>query len=184
MIILDTETTDYTPGQIAQLSYILVNDGEIDRGENYFFAVESMSRGAEKVHGFSEKMLRELSGGRTFADQLDRFRDDFMDRRMVAHNAPFDRSFLSTEFARLGLSYVPNTFCTMRQSTQIARIPHPSRGGYKWPTLEEALRALEISPEEVNALASKVFGGGESAFHDARFDSAATWLIYRKLTEK
>lgn len=181
MIFLDTETTDYTPGQIAQLSYILDDEGEIVRAENFFFTVESMTRGAEKVHGFSKKILHELSEGRTFADQLDRFRDDFMDRTLVAHNAPFDLSFLSAEFARIGLSYVPKTFCTMRKSTPVCRIPHPNRGGYKWPTLEEALRALDISPEEVNALASDLFGGEQNAFHDARFDSTAVWLIYKRL---
>lgn len=181
MIILDTETTDFRPGQIAQLSYILVNAGEIVRAENFFFAVDSMSPGAEQVHGFSEEMLRELSGGRTFAEQLDRFRDDFMDRTLVAHNAVFDLGFLSAEFDRCGLSYVPKTFCTMRKSTQLCRIPNPNRGGYKWPRLEEALRALDISREEVDALASKLFGGERTAFHDARFDSAAVWLIYRKI---
>lgn len=181
MIILDTETTDYTPGQIAQLSYILVDSGEILRAENYFFAVESMSRGAEQVHGFTRKMLRQLSEGRTFAEQVEQFRDDFVDRMLVTHNASFDLGFLAAEFSRLGLSYAPNTFCTMKKSTPACRIPHPNRGGYKWPRLEEALRALEISEEEVNALASKLFGGEQIAFHDARFDTAATWLIYRKL---
>ena len=181
MIILDTETTDFTPGQIAQLSYILVDNGEILRAENYFFTVESMTRGAEQVHGFTRKMLRQLSEGRTFAEQADWFRDDFVDRIMVAHNTSFDLSFLAAEFGRLGLYYSPNTFCTMRKSAPVCRIPHPSRGGYKWPTLGEALQALEISPEEVNALASKLYGGEQTAFHDARFDSAAVWLIYRKL---
>lgn len=181
MIILDTETTDFRPGQIAQLSYILVDGGGIIRGENYFFTVASMSPGAEQVHGFSEEMLFQLSEGRTFADQLDRFRDDFMDRTLVAHNAPFDLGFLAAEFARCGLSYAPKTFCTMRKSTPLCRIPHPNRGGYKWPRLEEALRTLDISAEEVNALAAEVFGDGRAAFHDARFDSAAVYLIYRKL---
>jgi DNA polymerase III subunit epsilon len=181
MIFLDTETTDYTPGQIAQLSYILADESESVRAKNFFFTVESMSRGAEQVHGFSKKMLQELSEGRTFADQLDRFRDDFTDRTLVAHNAPFDLSFLAAEFGRLGLYYAPKTFCTMRKCTQVCRIPHPKRGGFKWPTLAEALRALEISPDEVNALASNLFGGEQNAFHDARFDSTAVWLIYRKL---
>lgn len=181
MIILDTETTDFSPGEIAQLSYILVDSGEILRAGNYFFAVESMSRGAEQVHGFSKKMLRQLSEGRTFAEQADLFRDDFMDRMLVTHNTSFDLSFLAAEFSRLGLSYSPKTFCTMRKSTPVCRIPHPHRGGYKWPRLEEALRALDISPEEVNALAANLFGGEQTAFHDARFDTAAVWLIYRKL---
>ena len=119
MLILDTETTDFRPGQIAQLSYILADDDKIVRAENYFFTVNTMTRGAEQVHGFSEEKLRLLSGGRTFAEQADRFRGDFVDHMLVAHNATFDLSFLAAEFSRLGLSYAPKTFCTMKKSTPI-----------------------------------------------------------------
>lgn len=182
MIILDTETTDFRPGQIAQLSYILVDDGEVVRAENYFFAVEYMSPGAEQVHGFSEETLLCLSEGRTFAEQMDRFRDDFAERMLVAHNVPFDLGFLAAEFSRGGLAYQPkSTFCTMRKSASVCRIPHPRRGGYKWPTLQEALDRLEISSEQVTELAGKLFGGEKTGFHDARFDAAGVYLIHKRL---
>lgn len=184
LVFLDTETTDFRPGQIAQLSYILADGGEITRAENYFFAVESMSPGAERVHGFSEELLRRLSGGRTFADQSDRFLGDILGRTLVAHNVTFDLGFLAAEFSRMGIGYSPSdTFCTMRMSTNICRIPHPNRGGFKWPRLEEALCGLDISTAEVGELAARLFPGDGAGFHDARFDVTGVFLIYQRLME-
>ncbi len=182
MIILDTETTDYRPGQIAQLSYILADGDAITGAGNYWFAVEYMSPGAEQVHGLSEELLWRLSGGLTFEDQVSRFHGDFEGRMVVAHNTPFDMGFLAAEFSRCGRVFEPrSTFCTMRMSTSACRLPRPS-GGYKWPKLEEAVRCLDIPPEEVSALADTLFGGEEGAgFHDARYDTAAVYLIYRRL---
>jgi DNA polymerase-3 subunit epsilon len=182
MLFLDTETTDYRPGQIAQLAYILADGDVIAGARNFFFAVDDMSPGAEMVHGLSQEKLWLLSGGRTFADRVHEFMGDFIGRTIVAHNASFDLEFLAAEFKRCGIAYTPGaTFCTMRKSTPVCRIPHPRRGGYKWPRLEEALRALDISGEAVRELAGKLFGGEETGFHDARFDAAAVYLIYRRL---
>lgn len=101
---------------------------------------------------------------------------------VVAHNAPFDLGFLSAEFSRCGWVFEPRaTFCTMRMSTSACRLLRPS-GGYKWPTLEEAVRCLGIQPEDVSTLADATFGGDEGGgFHDARYDTSAVYLIYRKL---
>ena len=49
-VFLDTETTNLTPGQIAQLSYIVEDNGKV-QGKNFFFKVDSMDEGAEKVTG-------------------------------------------------------------------------------------------------------------------------------------
>lgn len=181
MIFVDTETTDYRPGQIAQLAYILADGDAITGAGNYYFAVEYMTPGAEQVHGLSEAQLRRLSDGRTFTEQVDRFRCDFEGRMLVAHNVQFDRSFLDAEFSRCGMKFRPKgVFCTMLASTNICRIP--GSRGYKWPTLEEAVRCLRITVEEVRALAATHFGGEEvSGFHDSRFDVAAVYLIYRRL---
>jgi DNA polymerase III epsilon subunit-like protein len=182
MLFLDTETTDYHPGQIAQLSYILSDGDAITGAKNFYFAVDSMSPGAETVHGLSREKLWVLSGGRTFAHQVENFRGDFEGQSLVSHNVTFDLEFLAAEFSRCGIPYNPVTsYCTMRNSTSVCRIPHPRRGGYKWPSLEEAIRKLDISPEAVCELAGQLFEDTESGFHDARFDATAVYLIYRRL---
>ena len=63
IIVFDTEATSLTPGQICQLSYLCVDDGQVT-GKNYFFSVDEMSEGSQEVHGLSMDMLEELSGGR------------------------------------------------------------------------------------------------------------------------
>ena len=180
MIFVDTETTDYRPGQIAQLAYILADGDTVTGAGNYYFAVEYMSPGAEEVHGLSEELLWRLSDGRTFAEQVDFFRGHFEGRMLVAHNAQFDLSFLDAEFSRCGLKFRPKgVFCTMLSSTSICGIPGPR--GYKWPRLDEAVQCLDIPTEEVSAFTETLFGGSRSGFHDARFDAAAVYLIYRRL---
>ncbi len=50
-LLLDTETTSYHPGQIAQLSYIYLDkDRQIINSKNYFFAVDEMDPYAEAIH--------------------------------------------------------------------------------------------------------------------------------------
>ena len=69
IIVFDTEATDLTPGQICQLSYLIVEDGKVT-GKNMFFAVDEMSEGAYEVHGMSMEDLEELSGGERFEVSL------------------------------------------------------------------------------------------------------------------
>lgn len=68
---LDTETTGLNPGQIAQLSMIVVDmsTNRMSGTYNYFFTVDNMEPGAENVHGFSKEKLDILSKGARFADR-------------------------------------------------------------------------------------------------------------------
>lgn len=62
-LLIDTETTSYHPGQIAQLSYIhLDDDRNYITAKNYFFTVDEMDPYAEAIHGFSLERLYNLSG--------------------------------------------------------------------------------------------------------------------------
>ena len=60
-VFFDTETTGWTPGQIAQLSVIVENQGKIELAKNYFFTVDEMSSGAEQAHHLSIDTLKQLS---------------------------------------------------------------------------------------------------------------------------
>ncbi|HQP49413.1 MAG TPA: 3'-5' exonuclease, partial [Spirochaetota bacterium] len=57
-LILDTETTSLYPGNICQLSYILLADGDAAAGKNFYFSVDTMDWRAQNVHGLSLNMLR------------------------------------------------------------------------------------------------------------------------------
>ena len=67
-----------------------------------------------------------------------------------------------------------NVFCTMQYYRPICKILRPS-GDFKNPKLEEVINFLNISAEEITNTANKLFMGSGN-YHDARFDTAATYL--------
>ena len=86
-LLLDTETNSAHPGQIAQLSYILVDESrKFQTSKNYFFRVDEMDRFAQAIHGFSLEKLEELSQGRTFSDQSNDLIPLLDCHTLVAHN--------------------------------------------------------------------------------------------------
>lgn len=181
LLFFDTETTSIRPGSICQLSYIFVDTDckpQKTTGHNFFFTVEEMDPEAQKVHKFSLEMLYDLSGGLYFEDQIDEFLNDFIEADFViGHNVPFDIKFLKHELSALYLEkeYEPkNIFCTMKYYKDICKIIKPS-GSYKNPKLEEVIRFLGISEDMITQTANKLFDGSGN-YHDARFDTAATYL--------
>ena len=76
IIVFDTETTSLKPGQICQLAYLMVENGEI-RAKNMFFTVDDMDERSQGVHGFSMEMLEDLSEGKTFSDRAEEIHSDF-----------------------------------------------------------------------------------------------------------
>ena len=180
LLFFDTETTNIKPGSICQLSYILVDSSlkpQKTIGKNFFFTVEEMSPEAEAVHGFSLEKLYELSEGKYFEDSFEDFMKDFIQADVViGHNVSFDIKFLKHELEGIGEIYEPKRlFCTMNYYKNVCRILNP-RGEYKNPRLEEVVKFLNITDELINSTASKLFEGSGN-YHDARFDTAATYLI-------
>lgn len=185
MIVFDTEATDLTPGQICQLSYLTVEDGQIT-GDNLFFAVDEMSEGAQEVHGMSREDLDELSGGQRFEDRAQQLFDHFSGSQLlVGHNVAADDRYLRVEFERCGLKLrkIP-TFCTMNYFTSITDLKRKVNiGRPKPPKLEELVEYFSIAPETVVEKSEAWFGGGGAA-HDARYDTVATYLCLVEATKQ
>ena len=182
LLFFDTETTSIRPGSICQLSYILTDTDckpQKTTGHNFFFTVEEMDPNAEKVHHFSLEKLYQLSNGLYFEDQFEQFLQDFIDADFViGHNVPFDIKFLKHELEALYMDteYVPkNIFCTMKYYKDVCKIVNQS-GSYKNPRLEEAVKFLNITDKQIVDTANKLFDGSGN-YHDARFDTAATYLV-------
>ncbi len=176
IIVFDTEATDLVPGQICQLSYLMVDSGVV--GKNLFFSVDSMSQGAQEVHGLSMEMLAELSGGLYFEDQAEDIVADFSRASLlVGHNVAADDRYLRVELERAGvkLKKIP-TFCTMNYATGIIGLKRKVEiGRPKPPRLEELCDHYQISEDMILTASSRWFAGGQAA-HDARYDTAATFL--------
>lgn len=185
LLFFDTETTSIKPGNICQLSYIIIDAStkpQKTTGKNFFFTVDSMDPGAEAIHGFSLEKLYELSDGREFLEFVHEFMPDFFDADfIIGHNVQFDIKFLKHELQQLweaGLvdtTWDPkNTFCTMAYYKPICNILNPS-GTVKNPKLSEVIEYLQISEDEIAKKADELFEGSGN-YHDARFDTAATYL--------
>lgn len=175
----DTETTGVKPGSICQLSYILVDTSTKPQktiGKNIFFTVDEMEPEAERIHGFSLEKLYELSEGMYFEDLYADFINDFLEADfIIGHNVQFDIKFLKHELLGLGEFFEPNNvFCTMKYYKDICKILRPT-GDYKNPKLEEVIKHLNITDSEISETANKYFQGSGN-YHDARFDTAATYL--------
>jgi len=180
MIFFDTETTGLKPGSICQLSYIFVDTDvkpTLTIGKNIFFAVEYIEPSAEAVHGFSVEALYELSKGQYFEDRLEEFLEDFQTADIfIGHNIKFDLKFLAYELEGCGEIFTPkNTFCTMNYYKDICKLPS-NRSDYKMPKLQEAASFLHVKDGDIDILSKKYFAESGD-FHDARFDTTATYML-------
>ncbi|ATD54738.1 3'-5' exonuclease [Clostridium chauvoei] len=186
LLIFDTETTSVKPGHICQLSYILIDASKKPQttiGKNFFFTVDEMDEGAEAVHGFSLEKLYELSNGQEFLEFVSEFMPDFFEADfIIGHNVQFDIKFLKHELQQLweaGLidtTWEPkNSFCTMGYYKNICKIPNPN-GNIKNPKLSEVIDFLGITEDKIASKSNELFEGSGN-YHDARFDTTATYLI-------
>ena len=115
MIIFDTETTglDSAINNICQLSYIKVYDFErskpmeICSAKNFFFTVDYVEPGAEKVHGLSVDKLRELSKCKRFKDFAEEIYEDFKNEDIFLFTKC--RTIESENVPRRTISHVLNT---------------------------------------------------------------------------
>lgn len=179
-IIFDTEATDLVPGQLCQLSALVVTDGRV-AGHNLYFSVDQMGEGAYEVHGLSMEDLAELSGGHYFEDRAEELLSLFNSADLlVGHNVAADERYLRVEMERCSLKLKKlNTFCTMNYATGLMNLTRKVvTGRPKPPRLEELCAYYEITPEDITAGCAQWFGGGLK-LHDARYDTAATWLCLK-----
>jgi DNA polymerase III epsilon subunit-like protein len=184
-IILDTETTGFEPGKIAQLAYILMNEKlKIEKAKNFYFKLEEMPTSASNIHHLTVEALEELSNGKTFKDNAEVIENDLKDRILISHNIPFDLSFIRSELNALNVRYNPETFCTMEAMTpkcNLSRVdPLTQEVTPKWPRLTEALDYWKIPKEKVLEFSTHIFKESK-AMHDARWDTTACRLIFRRL---
>ncbi|MBA2853478.1 DNA polymerase-3 subunit epsilon [Methanococcus maripaludis] len=198
-VFLDTETNrgpskseqkeksgfENVPIKIVQMSYLITDDNfEVLKTFNKYYYSEKISPRAYKTHGLSPEDLKELSKS-TFEEDSELILVDLKEDVLVTHNIEWDWDLcLKEEFKRCNVEYSQNTFCTMKYFTNICKIPNPyGYKNYKWPSLEELLKYLKITKNEVSDCAQNYFGSVNGQ-HDSRFDSTAVYLAFKKASEK
>lgn len=181
LLFLDTETTGFKPGNICQLSYLII-DGNNIIPNNYFFKVNYVEAGAQSVHGLSVGKLEKLSDNMSFKDKVTLVKKDFDNTNLlVGHNISFDLKFIISEFENAGQYFnYDHVLCTMKYFTNIVKISKGRGSGYKWPKLYELTNFFKISDKEIMKATEELFESKNLDYHDARFDTVATYLAYIK----
>lgn len=182
-IFFDTETTGLKPGNICQLSAIILDDDNNIQVKNYFFEVEYITRGAEEVCGRGVEFYKEASQGKQFKDYADELFNLFSNALLIAHNIKFDENFLSTEFWRLNKIFKPlDRFDTMTYFKDICKLPGKYNNTYKNPKLEELVNFLNLDEQKIQKYTNQLFGldGTElTGFHDARYDTTSMFVAFQ-----
>jgi len=160
LLFFDTETTGLVkpnlpldhPSQphIVQVAAILSDD--VGRELACFCTLISptnwvIEAEAEAVHGISMSDCKRwglpIEAGMAMLSQF-----VYRSSRFIAHNMDFDSKVVGSEYLRLGKSNCPfivppdgkDSYCTMKASTDVCKLPGRFRSGYKWPKLVEAHR--------------------------------------------
>ena len=170
---IDTET-----GGLDPLKHALLQIGGYDPTTNLRFNVYirketnlEVTPGAAKVNGWPQShdgkpMVDEATAMRMLFDWLDSVKPD----RLVAHNAPFDYSFVKAAMSRHGYdpNRLPRMHCTMSQAEQLNRV-----GGLPVTSLSLNSILKDLVPEYQRP-----------EVHDAAEDAYACWLCRKAMNER
>lgn len=109
-IVLDTETTGLDPKKghrIIEIAAIVLEGRKVSKQHfhHYLDPEREVDEEAARVHGFTWDMLK---GRAKFADIAAGFLEFVDGAELMAHNAPFDMSFINNELRLLGLPPLQN----------------------------------------------------------------------------
>ena len=131
-VAVDVETTGLSAnngGRVIEIGAVAVENGVLtDEFGTLINTGAHISYGAYRVHGITREMLY---GKPEPEDVWNSFPEFVGDSLLIAHNAPFDRSFVRHELALVGL-VLPNCWhCTV----QLARRHLPQLPNHKLDTV-------------------------------------------------
>lgn len=177
-LFFDTETSADKEQRLVQLAAILTDDeGREVQSVNLIIKPIDfyISKEATAIHGISQEHAFKF--GVPLRSVLTIFCELACSaQEIIAHNINFDKKVICDEFSRgmnrenILTEVFKNTFCTMNILTPICKISHPSRGGYKWPKLQEAYQYA--------------FGEQFDGAHNALNDVRACMRLYFWLKER
>ncbi len=134
-VVFDIETTGFSPekNKIIEIGAVKVEHGTItDRFSTFVNPEEPIPFEIEKLTGINDEMV-------ISADPIEAVLPKFLEFcdgcALVAHNASFDVSFISTQAARQGIPFDP----TVLDTVAIARQLLPALNRYKLDTVAKAL---------------------------------------------
>ncbi|WP_303845459.1 DNA polymerase III subunit epsilon [Aeromonas sobria] len=133
-IILDTETTGMnTSGGPIYMGHRIIEIGCVEvinrklTGNHYHVYIKPdrlVDPEAIQVHGITDAYLADKPPFRQIADEFIEF---IRGAELIAHNAPFDVSFMDYEFSKLGLDFKTADICSITDTLAMARDIFPGK---------------------------------------------------------
>ncbi|MDO5769894.1 MAG: DNA polymerase III subunit epsilon [Psychrobacter sp.] len=165
-LIMDTETTglDAMKGDRIIEVGIVELIGRRFTGEKlhvYINPERSMDEDAIRIHGISEAFLQDKP---KFAEVAQKLFDFMAGAEVIAHNAPFDMSFLTMEFDKVGLKGFAESV-QVTDSLVMAKQQYPGQRN----TLDALVRRLNV-------------GKQDRTFHGALLDAEILAEVYLAMT--
>lgn len=114
--IVDTETTGMRPpySRVMDIGIIRIENGvEVERFSTLLNAGTTVPARIERFTGIATE---DLATAPAFEDVALQIQEILANAVFVAHNVPFDFSFIRSEFARLGMTFSPQTLCSVKLS--------------------------------------------------------------------
>ncbi|MFH0878156.1 MAG: 3'-5' exonuclease [Lentisphaerota bacterium] len=137
-VVFDTETTGFSPknDRIVEIGAVKFRDGKVvDKKEWLINPRRSIPYYVQQVHGITPEMVKDSP---MFKDVYPEFADFIKGSVLIAHNAPFDVSFMREEIQRSG--YEPPKNLTI-DSLKLFRKWYPN---LKTHTLSEVAKATHV----------------------------------------
>jgi len=128
-IIIDTETTGLEPKdhRIIEIGCVELINRQFTTNNNFHVYINpqrSIDSDAIAVHGITTEFL---AAKPTFAEIIEDFLAYIDGAEIIAHNAPFDISFLNNELQLFGKNKLITDYVTVVDTLKLARKKHPGQ---------------------------------------------------------
>jgi CRISPR-associated protein Cas2 len=167
-VIIDIETTGLGPttADIIEIGVLKIIDGEVmDSFQSLVRAEKSVPDSIIGLTGITDEDLSE--DGKELIDVITTFKEFVGEMPLVAHNMPFDLSFLNVAFEKNGLERLANQKI---DTLALAKRICPNLDSYKLGELSKHL-----------GLESNYLNGEENRLHRSMGDCHITNLLFQKL---
>ncbi|MEH7236554.1 ATP-dependent DNA helicase DinG [Bacillus sp. JJ1562] len=148
-VIVDLETTGNSPkkgDKIIQFAAVVIEDGEIiERFATFVNPKQDIPVFIEQFTGISNEVVANAPDFSIVAPEIISM---FQDSYFVAHNVPFDYSFLQEELAQCGFE---NFNCLTIDTVELSRIMLPLADSYKLGQLAESLSLTHENPHQADS---------------------------------
>ncbi|MCC3358355.1 ATP-dependent DNA helicase DinG [Bacillus sp. REN16] len=148
-VVVDLETTGNSPkkgDKIIQFAAVVIEDGEIiERFATFVNPKQDIPVFIEQFTGISNEVVANAPDFSIVAPEII---SSFKDSYFVAHNVPFDYSFLQEELAQCGFE---NFHCPTIDTVELSRVMLPLADSYKLGQLAETLSLTHENPHQADS---------------------------------